>query len=195
VYTLVTLYVSAVLGWIETFRRMVPFAIMAAAAALSGRCVNKQLTRRLAELHEELVLSATTLDIIEDDYLHERVMPNDWRELLDPRRLDFFPVEALARHVRNGGRKRLDAAALREQARTRVEALLATARASADLTPCHELLFTFARERLTILRLRHDWNELIPLARDSAENTGDRTEEVEKRPAKPRIPKPRPRGI
>lgn len=171
VYALLTLYVSVLLDWITDLRATLTFGGVATALGRTGRRLGQGPRERLSDYMERLLSWAAVVDIIEQDILVDKVLPDDWRRLLDPHQLDGFPARVLAEHSTRNTRS---AAARREQARARAETLLASARAAADLTRSHDLLLTFARARLTLASIHTDWQLLMDRAQESAQGNGAR---------------------
>jgi hypothetical protein len=168
VFVFVSLYTSATVGLIEEFCATLPFDAFAAAWAKSGQAVNPVVVRRLVEHHNRLAVWAAVIDIVETEYLHDPVLPAEWRGLLDLKQLQWSVTDAGARGGELANQKVLEPEECIGEARARVELLLATARAHANITECYQVVFTLGKARLTLARCLDEWQQLaavVPGAR------------------------------
>jgi len=159
---LVGLYVSALLGWVEELCATVPLVEIAAAHMRFGFS-RPELIRQLLDRRNCLLEWAAVIDIIEQDYLHAPVLPDPWRRWLDPVELNLVIAKFPGRSGKPAIMRAADSAACKERARAKVAALLETARATADITSCHQLIMSVTRAQLTLTNRRAAWKALSEL--------------------------------
>ena len=150
IYIMVELYAYGLLGWIEEFRDVLPLVVMAACSTRNQHLA-PEVSALLAELFHRLSVWAAVLEIIETDYLREPVTPTDLRTALDSVQLKFsVPALSSAGRSTQDGAPASYAAESAAEAKSRVNTLLATARARASLVHCHEAILSLAQAQLTL---------------------------------------------
>jgi hypothetical protein len=167
-FALVDMYASALLDWFEDFCAAMSMDVIAIAMTTRNQRARAELDVRLADHAHRLRVCATVIQIIEDEYLHESVLPAALRSALDPQQLEFMAVSSPNRSAECS--PRLSDAELTAEARARANTIFATALATANLTHCHQLLFSVAQATLTLGDRRRDYDlsmDLLDRARRS----------------------------
>ena len=142
VFTLVGLYPTALLGWIEDASATLLLNIAATGCSNASSRSKPELAARLAEQRKHLRVWAAALKIIEDDYLKETVLPVALRSALDPGQHKFSTAISGNALERAAASK---AKAATAEAQSRVETMFANAYASASVFYCNHALFSFAQ--------------------------------------------------
>ena len=194
-FALVGMYVSAILNWFEEFCAAMTMDVLATAYTTRNQRASLEIDARLADHAHRLRVSAAVVKIIEDHHLRESVLPAALRTALDPNQLRFIAASSLDRSAECSSTP--SDAELTAEAQSRVQSLLTTALATANLTHCHQLLFSLAQASLTLGDRRRDydlWMHLLePARRDTAPSKrppADRAGEPPRpRPSKPRRPR------
>ncbi len=173
VFIWVGLYVSSLLGWIEEFCAAVPVVEMAEASIKLGLSP-PDLNRHLVERRNRLLEWANVIQIIEEEYLQASILPDAWRLGLDPAELTSVIAEILRRTAGRTATKACKPAECMERARTKVTALLETARATASITQCQHEILSLTRAQLTLINSRATWKEFSGFLFESQEARRDR---------------------
>ena len=154
-FGLVGMYASALLGRIEDFCAAMSVEVMAIACTMRNQRLNPELHARLADHAHRLRVWAAVIQIIEGEHLHESVLPAALRTALDPDRLRFIAASSLDRSAEYSPTP--SDAEVTAEAQSWVQSLLTTALATANLTHCHELLFSLAHATLKLGDRRRDY--------------------------------------
>lgn len=169
-FALVGMYAAALLGMINEFCAALSLEIMATACFKCDQHLSPELNARLAEQSFRLSVWEAMIKIIEDDHLHEPVVPAPLRSALDPNQLKFVVASSL-NLSKQDSTPVSEATELAAEAHSRVTTLLATARASASLSHCHELLFSLAQATLTLGNCRRDYELSMDLIKQVRRDT------------------------
>jgi hypothetical protein len=196
VFIWVGLYVSALLGWIEEFCAAVPLVEITAASIRFG-VGRSDLNRQLVEQRNRLLEAAAVIQIIEGDYLVAPILPDAWRRWLEPVELDSVIAKFPERAGGPAVVKACDPADCKKRASVKVAALLETARATADITSCNQLIMSVTRAQLTLTNRREDWKKLSALL-ESGEAERERRKPAQSSPsvsppARPKSPSGAPK--
>jgi cysteinyl-tRNA synthetase len=128
--------------------------------------VNPELSRNLLERRQQLLVWTAVIDIIEREHLKTSVLPVNWRNQLDFSQLRFIVADARSRRSELTHQEAREHAVCLEEAQAKVEVLVATASAQANITQAHDLLFALTKARLNLTKRLEDWRQLAGLGPD-----------------------------